>query len=84
METGISIEKAKEILESGVGQAQELMPDPSKVNDLLENLEEKLKEIPAVGNTLAEPELKAYAQWREAKKNPGEQISTGETEAPEE
>ena len=48
-----SADRAKAILESGMGKAQELMKDPSKVDALLQQLEVKLKDIPYAGTTLA-------------------------------
>ena len=50
----ISIEKAKELLDSGVKEAQELIKEPSKVDELLIQFEDKLREVPALGNTLAD------------------------------
>ena len=50
----ISIEKAKELLDSGVKEAQELIKEPSKVDELLILFEDKLREVPALGNTLAD------------------------------
>ena len=38
-------EKAKELLDVGTAQAQELMKNPPKVDELLVSLEEKLKEV---------------------------------------
>lgn len=45
----ISLEKAKEILSSFTSQAEELLKNPAKVEELLQQLENKMKEIPAVG-----------------------------------
>ena len=50
----ISIDKAKSLLEGGISEAQELIKNPSKVDDLLVQLENMLKEVPAVGETLAD------------------------------
>ena len=50
----ISVDKAKEVLNSGVSQAQEMLKDTSKMDELLENFENKLKEVPTVGDTLAD------------------------------
>ena len=49
-----SVEKAKSVLDSGIAEAQELIRDPSKVDDLLIQLENRLREIPAVGETLSD------------------------------
>ena len=46
-------EKAKEILEKGTAEAQELIQDPSKVQDLLKQLQDNIKDIPVAGTTLA-------------------------------
>ena len=50
----ISIEKAKELLETGVSQAQEMLKEPSKVDGVLAQLEDKLREVPAIGETLSD------------------------------
>lgn len=53
-----NVEKAKEVLEDGMNQAQELIQDPSKIKDLLGQVEEKIKEIPVIGTDLANlPEM---------------------------
>ncbi len=57
MPEGITLEKAKEMLDSMTDKAQEVMKDPSKVNDLLQQLEEKLKDIPYAGSELAKVPL---------------------------
>ncbi len=48
-----SVEKAQEILNSGLAKAEELLKDTSKVDAVLISLEEKLKTLPTVGNSLA-------------------------------
>ena len=53
----ISIEKAKELLESGVSEAQDLLRNPSGVDDLLIQLEEKLKDVPIAGTDLSQVPL---------------------------
>ncbi len=53
MAVEFSAEKAKSILDSGLEKAQEMMKDTSKMDELLQNLEVKLKEIPYAGTTLA-------------------------------
>ena len=50
----ISLDKAKEVLSSGVSQAQEMLKDTSKIDKLLEDLEVKLQEVPTIGATLAD------------------------------
>ena len=50
----ISLEKAKGLLDRGIAEAQELIQDPSKVDDLLVQLEDKLRDVPALGETLSD------------------------------
>ena len=50
----LNMEQAQELLDKGVEEAQEVIQNPSKVDELLLQLEEKLKEVPAIGNTLAD------------------------------
>ena len=54
-----SPEKAKQLLDGGLGKAQDLLKDTSKVDDLLVQLEAKLKEVPNVGGVLANVPLMA-------------------------
>ena len=49
-----SLDKAKALLDSGIAEAQELIREPSKVDDVLIQLEDKLKEVPAIGETLSD------------------------------
>ena len=42
-----NVEQAQEVLNSGLEQAQEIMADPSKLGDLLNQLQETLKQLPA-------------------------------------
>ena len=53
MAVEFSAEKAKAILDGGMAKAEEMMKDPSKIDDLLKQLEVKLKDIPYAGSTLA-------------------------------
>ncbi len=53
MEKYFNLDKAKEILDSGLNQAQELLKDTSKIDSLLQELEGKLADIPTVGTSLA-------------------------------
>ena len=46
--------QAKTLLEKGTLQAQELVQDPSKVKELLAQLEGKIKEVPVIGETLSD------------------------------
>ena len=50
----ISLDKAKALLESGIAEAQELIKEPSKVDDVLIQLENKLRDVPAIGDTLSD------------------------------
>ncbi len=48
-----NMEQAQELLDRGTEEAQEVIQNPSRVDEILVQLEEKLKEVPAIGNTLA-------------------------------
>ena len=50
----LNMEQAQELLDRGTEEAQEVIQNPSRVDDLLLQLEEKLKEVPAIGSTLAD------------------------------
>lgn len=50
----ISMDQVKNLLESSTAQAESLLNDPSKVDAVLIQLEEKLKEVPAIGETLSD------------------------------
>ena len=50
----IDLEQAKGLLENSTAQAERIMNDPSQVDDILIQLEEKLKEVPAIGETLSD------------------------------
>ena len=47
-------QQAQELLEKGTEEAQEVIQNPSKVDEILLQLEDKLKEVPAIGSTLAD------------------------------
>lgn len=49
-----NLDQAKELLDKGVAEAQEIIKNPSKVDEILLQLEEKLKTVPAIGETLAD------------------------------
>lgn len=49
----ISFDKAKEILGGFTAQAQDMLKDGSKVEEALQALEEKMKEIPTIGEGLS-------------------------------
>lgn len=50
----LSMEQARELLDKGTEEAQEIITNPSKVDEILVQLEEKLKTVPAIGSTLAD------------------------------
>ena len=49
----MDMNQAKEWLDRTTGEAQELIQNPANVDDLLIQLEDKLKEVPAIGETLS-------------------------------
>ncbi len=49
----VDINQAKEWLEKAAGEAQEVIQNPSKVDEILLQLENKLQEVPAIGETLS-------------------------------
>ena len=53
MSVTIGINQAKELLGKGIAQAEEIISDPSKVDELLIQFENKLKEVPVIGETLS-------------------------------
>ena len=52
-----NLDQAKGLLDQGIAEAQNLITNPSKVDDLLVQLEEKLKAVPAIGDTLSDVPL---------------------------
>ena len=52
-----NLNQAKGLLDQGIAEAQNLITNPSKVDDLLVQLEEKLKTVPAIGETLSDVPL---------------------------
>ena len=50
----INMEQARGLLDKGTEEAQEIIQNPPKVDEILVQLEEKLKTVPAIGNTLAD------------------------------
>lgn len=46
MPEDFNVDKAKELIEGGIAQAQELMNDPTKVEELLAQLQEQIKNLP--------------------------------------
>ncbi len=49
----INLDKAKEVRAGFTGQAEELLKNPAKVEELLQQLEQKAKEIPTIGEYVA-------------------------------
>ena len=49
----MDFEKAKEAIAGLTGQAEELIRDPGKIEVLLQQLEEKIKEVPVAGEALS-------------------------------
>ena len=49
-----SMDKAKALLDGGISEAQGLLQNPSKVDEVLSQFENKLKDVPAIGDTLAD------------------------------
>ncbi len=50
----INMDQAQVLLNRGISEAQEVITNPSRVDDLLMQLEAKLKSVPAIGETLAD------------------------------
>lgn len=51
---GLNLEQAQGFLNKGIKEAQEIIGNPSQVDELLVQLEEKLKAVPAIGETLSD------------------------------
>ena len=49
-----SMEQAQEVLNKGIAEAEEIVKNPSKVDEVLIQLEEKLKNVPVIGSTLSD------------------------------
>ena len=49
-----SMEQAQEELNKGIAEAEELVKNPSRVDEILVQLEEKLKGVPVIGSTLSD------------------------------
>ena len=50
----VNMEQAKSWLDETTAEAQEIIKNPSKVDDILVQLENKLKDVPVVGGVLAD------------------------------
>ncbi len=46
-------DRVKTVLEENAAKAEELLKDPSSIDNILKKLEKKLKEVPAIGGTLS-------------------------------
>ena len=55
----IDLDRIRTLLDSGAAQAEQIINDPSKVDEVLMQLEEKLKEVPVIGEQLSEVPLMA-------------------------
>ncbi len=53
-EMGFDLNNVKAMVESGMSEAQDMLRDPIKIDNLLISLEEALKQIPVAGETLAD------------------------------
>jgi uncharacterized membrane protein YkvA (DUF1232 family) len=49
-----SMEQAREVLNKGIEEAESVISSPSKVDEILMQLEEKLKAVPVIGSTLSD------------------------------
>ena len=49
-----NMEQAQQLLNREVEEAQEVIANPSKVDEILVQLEEKLKAVPVIGSTLSD------------------------------
>ena len=52
MEFGV--ERAQEVLDNEIAEAEEVLDNPSRMDDILLQLEEKLKAVPVIGSTLSD------------------------------
>ena len=49
-----SMEQAQEVLNKGIVEAEEVVKNPSKLDEILMQLEDKLKAVPVIGKTLSD------------------------------
>ncbi len=54
METTVDLEKAKEILNSGMSRANELLQSNEQVSGLIDSVQKKLNEVPLLNTALAD------------------------------
>ncbi len=50
-------DQIKGVLESGTAQAEQILNDPSRVDEILIQIEQKLNEVPVIGETLSDVPL---------------------------
>lgn len=50
----INMDQVKGLLDNTAAQAEKIINDPSQIDSILMQLEEKLKEVPAIGQTLSD------------------------------
>ena len=50
----LNLNQAQELLNRGISEAQEIITNPSRVDEILIGLENKLKEVPAIGQQLSD------------------------------
>ncbi len=50
----INMDQVKGLLDNTTAQAEKIINDPSQIDSILMQLEEKLKEVPAIGQTLSD------------------------------
>lgn len=53
----IGLDKAKAMINESIGEAQEMLQNPSKIKDLLGQMEEKVNEVPGVADILRDVKL---------------------------
>ena len=49
----LNLNKAQDLLNGGISEAEDIIRNPSRVDEILVDLEEKLKAVPAIGQTLS-------------------------------
>ena len=52
-----NMDQMRGLLDKGTEEARQIIQDPSKVDEILIQLEEKLKEVPKIGETLSQVPL---------------------------
>ena len=67
MESTVNLEKAKEILDSGMSQATEMLKSNEQLNELVGNVQKKLNEVPLLSSAIQDAPVmfdlvKSYAK----------------------